>query len=336
MKEASLYQKINNSFVQCQACSWQCKISPNKFGVCGVRKNIGGKLFLLVYEKVAGVNIDPIEKKPLYHFLPGSKIYSLGTLGCNFRCGFCQNFEISQASKAKEISDFGYALTPQEIVKTCLEKNIPSIAFTYNEPTIFAEYCVAVMKEAKKHHLYGVFVTNGYETKETLDFLDGYIDAYNVDLKSFSEKYYQKMCGAKLTLVLETIKEIYKRNKWLEITTLLVPKQNDSPEEVTAIAKFIYGISPDIPWHISAFYPTYKMQNLPPTSTETLFQAYEIGKKIGLNYIYTGNIPNNHYCHTFCPKCQTKLIQRTSFYRVKIISLGKCPQCQTEIPGVWK
>lgn len=335
MKEAILYKKTKNSGVQCTACNWRCSIQPSRFGVCGVRKNLNGKLYLMVYGKVASFNIDPVEKKPLYHFLPGSKIFSLGTIGCNFSCGFCQNFEISQVAKGNAISDFGYPLTPNEIIKTCLEQNIPSIAFTYNEPTIFAEYCVGVMKEAKKHNIYGVFVTNGYETPETLNLLEGYIDAYNVDLKSFSEKYYQKTCGVKLQPVLETIKEIYKRKKWQEITTLIVPGQNDSIEEITEIARYINNISPDIPWHISAFHPDYKMTNISPTSPEKLFEAYQIGKKVGLNYIYTGNISDNRFSNTICPKCNNILIERNDHYQTKIIATGTCPNCQTKIPGIW-
>ncbi len=343
MRQAVLYKKLTKQMVECQACSWHCKITPEQTGICGVRKNIGGELYLMVYGHPVSVNIDPIEKKPLYHFLPGSKIFSLGTVGCNFGCLFCQNFDISQITKVKEEAKNYFAdleeeeLTPKKIVDFCLEKKIPSIAFTYNEPVIFAEYAVEVMKLAKQHNIYGVFVSNGYESKESLDYLDNYIDAYNIDLKSFDPEFYKSICKAKLEPVLENIKEIYRRGKWLEVTTLVIPGKNDSAEELKDIVSFLKNISSNIPWHVSAFYPTYKMLEVPATPEETLFRAYNIGKKVGLNYIYTGNIQDSRYNNTLCPKCNTLIIERDAFYHTKAHSNdGICPKCHNKITGIWK
>lgn len=241
---------------------------------------------MLVRGRPVAVHLDPIEKKPLYHFLPGSWIYSIGTVGCNFRCRFCQNWDISQE---KEI--VGKSLDTREIVDYCVKNKIPSIAFTYNEPTIWSEWAVEIMKEVKSRSggIRGVYVTNGYMTLETLDYLEGYIDAYNVDLKSFSDDFYREVCGARLGPVLRNIREIYKRGKWLEVTTLVIPGKNDSREELLAIAKFLVNISKDIPWHLSAFHPHYKMSDRESTSYEKLVEAREIGLRAGLRYLYIGN-----------------------------------------------
>jgi len=271
------------------ACEHRCKIGVGKTGVCGVRKNVDGRLELLVREKTTGVGIDPIEKKPLYHFLPGSLVYSIGTWGCNFKCQFCQNAWMSQ--KNEELGIKNYELKTREIVDYCVGNKIPSIAFTYNEPTIWSEWAVEIMKEARsgRSGIRGVFVTNGYMTLETLDYLNGYIDAYNVDLKSNSDDFYRQICGGRLEVVKRNIAEIYRRKKWIEVTTLLIPGKNDSREEIEAIAKFLVNISKYLPWHISAFYPDYKMTDVESTSYEKLMEAKEIGKRVGLKYVYIGN-----------------------------------------------
>ena len=340
MREAVLYKKLAQKSVQCVACAWRCTIAEGKRGVCGVRKNVDGTLQLLVHSYPVSVNLDPVEKKPLYHFLPGTKIFSLGTVGCNFACEFCQNFDISQVTKTgwnvAEMEE-GQEYTPDTIVQYCRDHHIPSIAFTYNEPTIFSEYAVDVMKRAKPHGIKGVYVSNGYETKEALDFLEGFIDAYNIDLKSFREDFYQKVCHARLSPVLETIKALHQRGKWLEITTLLIPGQNDGAEEIVQIAKFIKGISPDIPWHISAFYPQYKMVDIDVTPSERLFEAFDLGKNAGLKYIYTGNITDHAHSNTLCPQCGFLMIERDGLYHTRVIAeKGICPKCQTQIPGVWE
>lgn len=335
MKQARLYNKLSSGNVQCQACAFRCKIKSGDAGICGVRKNVNGKLYLLVWGKAVSVNVDPIEKKPLYHFLPGSNIFSIGTLGCNFSCGFCQNYDISQKSKNEKVTSWGQEISPKTVTELCVKNNIPSIAFTYNEPTIYCEYAVDIMKEARKHNLKGVYVTNGFETRQTLDFIENYIDAYNIDLKSFSEKFYQKICKANLKQVVETIKEVYRRKKWLEITTLLVPQENDSTEEIAEIAIFIKSLSKDIPWHVSAFHPAYKMSNKEVTSQDKLMSAYKTGKDIGLNYIYLGNINSNQHSSTLCPNCCNILIQRNGHQIITNNFKGVCPQCGLKIPGIF-
>ncbi len=359
MKEALLYEKTKDKGVRCTACKWYCSIPEGFTGLCGVRVNIGGKLYLMTHSRPAAVAIDPIEKKPLFHFLPGTQILSIGTYGCNFGCEFCQNWELSQTPKLiriqaiqnkipprqssllikKFIHDNSGVYTPSQALKDALKYKTPSIAFTYNEPTIFAEYALDVMKLAKKHKIYGVFVSSGYESKETLELLDNYIDAYNIDLKGATEKFYSRYTHTHIKQVLKTIEEIYKRKKWLEITTLLIPKLNTSKKDLRFIARFIKNLSPDIPWHVSSFYPHYKLTHLPPTPLETLLKAYEIGKEEGLNYVYTGNIPNTDTESTYCPNCGTLLIKRKGFStEIKDLDIksGKCKKCGTRIAGVWQ
>lgn len=341
MREAILYKQLGENTVECAACAWRCKIYENRTGVCGVRQNISGKLFLLVYGRVVSANVDPMEKKPMYHFLPGEKIFSIGTVGCNFGCDFCQNFDISQASRtgarAADIEKSGDELSPKEIVDFCLDHRLPAIAFTYNEPAIFTELAAEVMELAKPRGIKGVFVSNGYETTEALNFLEPYIDAYNIDLKGFTEKFYQKVCKAKLFPVLETIEEIFKRGKWLEITTLLVPGENDSEKELKQVAQFIASVSADIPWHLSAFYPTYIYADRVATPPETLVRAYEIGKKAGLKYVYVGNVADKKRSTTYCPSCGEALIIRSGFavseYNIKN---GQCGKCKIKIAGIWQ
>jgi pyruvate formate lyase activating enzyme len=340
MQEAILYKKITGG-VECSACSWRCKIAEGKSGVCGMRQNIGDKLFLLVFGRASAVNIDPMEKKPLYHFLPGKKIFSIGTVGCNFSCKFCQNFDISQSEyegKTKDdIKTKSGALSPEEAAKFCISHRLPAVAFTYNEPAIWAEYARDIMKLLKPRGVKGVFVTNGYETPEALDFLGPYIDAYNIDLKGFSEKYYAEVCGARLAPVLETIKEVWRRGKWLEVTTLIVPGENDSDEELRAVAEFIAGVSTDIPWHLSAFFPTYLMSDRAPTPDKTLLRAYRIGREAGLKYVYLGNTNDLEHSATYCPRCNKKVISREGFELTKFeLKDGHCPKCAEPIAGVWK
>jgi pyruvate formate lyase activating enzyme len=333
MHEAILYKKLNEKKVQCNACMHRCQIPLGKKGICNVRQNIDGKLYLLVYGKVVAANIDPIEKKPLYHFFPGKKIFSIGTVGCNFKCQFCQNWEISQSKKI-----IGDDLTPEEIIKICKEENIDMIAYTYNEPAIFFEYAYDVAKLAHSNNIKNVYVTSGYETPEALNKIKPYLDAMNIDLKSFSEDFYNELCSAKLKYVLETIKKAYELGIWIEITTLIIPGKNDSNEELTKIAEFIVSISKDIPWHISAFRPEYKLDNIPKTSSDKLFEAYSIGEKSGLNYVYIGNIINKKHSTTYCPKCNKELLERQSFFsdnKIKSFN-GYCIECNYKLSGIWE
>jgi len=287
MNECVLYKKDKNK-VRCLACSHKCLIPEGKTGICGVRKNIDGKLFLLVYGKVAAMNVDPIEKKPLYQFLPGTKAFSIGTVGCNFKCEWCQNFDISQISKKEKII-LGRDITPEQIVEEAIKNGCKSIAYTYNEPAIFVEFVKSCAILAKKKGLKNILVTNGYFSRESFDFIKDYADAVNIDLKSFNDKTYQKFCGAKLGHILDNIRWFYDAGIHVEITTLVIPGLNDSDKEIKKIADFIASINKNIPWHISRFFPMYKMKDREITPIETLRRAEEIGKKC-LKYVYLGNV----------------------------------------------
>jgi len=286
MKECDLYEKTENG-VRCLACSHKCKIFNGNVGICGVRKNIDGKLFLLVYERLVSMAIDPIEKKPLYKFLPGSKALSIGTMGCNFRCLNCQNFDISQAPREGFV--FDDEVSCRDIVKQAILSGCKSIAYTYNEPTIFIEFVKEVSKLAKEKGLKNIWVTNGYMSKQAFEYIKEYVDAMNIDLKSFKDETYKKICGGKLQPVLDTIKRVHGAGIHLEITTLLIPGINDSEGELEKIAKFIASVDKNIVWHISRFFPMYKMKDKPVTDMNKLELAYKIGKKY-LNNVYLGNV----------------------------------------------
>ncbi len=278
-KEALLYEKLNDKRVHCFLCSHHCKIQEGKYGICGVRQNQGGTLYTLVYGEVIAAHMDPIEKKPLYHFLPGSTSFSIATMGCNFQCGFCQNWQISQMRKNKNPQTSTEELLPDQIVNLALKNKCQSISYTYTEPTIFFEYAYETAQLAKEKGLYNVFVTNGYMTKEMLNKMKPYLDAANVDLKSFKDETYKRDCKARLQPVLETIKYMHELKIWIEITTLLIPGVNDSDEELENIIRFIVSVNDEIPWHISRFHPDYKFTNYQITSIESLKKAEKIGKK---------------------------------------------------------
>lgn len=353
MKKAVLYKKLPKKMVSCLACNFYCKIPNGLTGNCGVRENVDGDLHLLVYGKAVSVWPDPVEKKPLFHFLPGTEIFSIGTFGCNFGCEFCQNYNISQPtriikktyaaepeiqrSKIRELCEAGEDWPPDRIVEYCVKNGIRSVAYTYNEPAVFFEYAYDTAKLAHKKGLRNVFVSNGFESKEAIKKIMPYLDAINIDLKSFSEDFYRDICHAKLQPVLDNIKRCYKDKIWTEVTTLLIPGYNDSSDELMKIAKFIAGVSKDMPWHVTAFYPCYKMLDVPCTPVETLLRAYNIGKKAGLRYVYTGNIPGLAYENTSCPKCGEILIER-AFMRVSrnVLRKGKCPKCKHKIAGIWE
>lgn len=287
MKKCVLYKKEKNN-LKCIACSHQCLISKGKTGICGVRGNIDGQLYLLVYGRIAAKHIDPVEKKPLYHFLPNTYTYSIGTVGCNFRCGFCQNYDIAQFKEFHK-NIFGEKITSKQIVEETLKNNCKSIAYTYNEPAIFIEFVHDTAKLAKNQGLKNIMVTNGYMTKECLEYIAPYMDAMNIDLKSFNDEFYKKICRARLQPVLDTIKRAHEKGIHIEITTLIIPGENDSEKELEKIAKFIASIDKNIPWHISRFFPMYKMKDKPVTSIAKLKQAEKIGKKY-LKYVYVGNV----------------------------------------------
>jgi pyruvate formate lyase activating enzyme len=287
IKRAILFEKLANENVRCLACAHKCIIRERKTGICGVRKNIDGELYLLVYGKIASLAVDPIEKKPIYHFLPSSKSLSIGTVGCNFKCKWCQNYEISQASK--EGNFFGKEKTPEEIIELAIKNDCKSISYTYNEPTIFLEFVKDTAELARKKGIKNIMVTNGYFSEESFEFIAPYIDAMNIDLKSITPQVYEKYCGAKLKPVLESIKKVHAKGIHLEITTLVIPGVNDSEKELKKIAEFISSINKKIPWHISRFFPRYKMKDTPFTPRKILEKAYEIGKKEKLEHVHIGN-----------------------------------------------
>ncbi len=334
MKEAYLYKKLRDKKVSCYLCNHFCLIHPKDLGKCGVRKNVEGTLYSLVYRKLISRNADPIEKKPLYHFLPGTLSMSVATIGCNFRCFFCQNYSISQIESEHEI--YGEDVAPEKIVSDAIGSGCKSISYTYTEPTIFFEYAYDTAKIASQKGLKNVFVTNGYMTKDCLEMISPYLDAANVDLKSFSEKFYKENLEAKLKPVLENIELMNDLGIWTEVTTLIIPGLNDSDEELAEIAGFLRKINKNIPWHISAYYPQYKSR-IPATSEEKIKDAAAIGRKAGLNYVYGGNIYVSDLEATYCCACGQSLIERMRFsITANNISEGKCINCGHKVDGVFE
>jgi len=334
MKEAMFYENLNGN-VRCHLCNHQCVIKEGKRGICGVRENRGGRLYSLVYGRSVATGIDPIEKKPFFNFYPGSTAYSISTAGCNFRCLNCQNWEISQMPKGKEGRIVGEELPPEKIVADAKSRGCRSIAYTYTEPTIFFEYAYDTAKLAHKEGIKNVFVTNGYTSAEAIREIAPFLDAANVDIKGFSEDFYHKVCGAKLQPVLDNIRLYKELGVWVEITTLIIPGYNDDEEQLKGIAGFIKDIGEDIPWHVTAFYPAFKLLDVLPTPVEALRKAREIGKKAGLRYVYEGNIPGEGGENTYCYSCGEPIIKRHGLeMRENKLTEGKCPKCKTRIDGV--
>ena len=335
IREAMLWRAPGGEKVECFLCAHRCLIAPAKFGVCGVRENRQGKLVTHVYGEVIAAHIDPIEKKPLYHFLPGTTSFSIATVGCNFRCPFCQNWQISQAGKKDKGFGGGQALSPEEIVREAGKRGCRSISYTYTEPTIFFEYAFDTARLGREAGLANVFVTNGYMTPEALRMIQPYLDAANVDLKAFRDETYKKICGARLEPVLDSIRLMRELGVWIEVTTLVVPGMNDGDEELTAIARFIASVNSEIPWHISRFHPDYKYTQAPATPVETLQKAATLAKEAGLKFIYIGNVWGEAEA-TVCPRCGKVLIRRSGFaVEENRVKAGKCYSCGSPIPGVF-
>jgi len=333
LKEAMLYKKSEEGKISCFLCSHHCLIPDGKFGICNVRENRGGILYTHAYGELIAQHIDPIEKKPLYHFLPGSRSFSIASMGCNFQCDFCQNWQISQVKEAKALGLRSAEVKPEQVVKQAKQSGTKSISYTYTEPTIFFEYAYEISQLAKKEGLFNVFVTNGYMTKEMIQTIHPFLDAANIDLKSFSDDYYKKICKGRLSPVLESIEGMKKLGIWIEVTTLIVPGQNDSEEEFRKIANFLAQLDTSIPWHISRFHPQYKMDELKNTPLETLNQAYEIGKSAGLRYVYLGNVEKGN--NTYCDQCHRLLIERSGFsIQTYHLKEGRCPDCNRSVDGV--
>lgn len=329
------YETLDEKRVHCYLCPLHCKIREGGKGACQIRINRGGKLYTLVFGKVIAKHLDPIEKKPFFHVLPGTLSYSIATVGCNFRCPFCQNWQISQF--VREFGEVpGEELSPEQAVFEAKSSGASSIAYTYTEPTIFFEYAYEISKRAKKEGIINLFVTNGFITEDAVIEIAPYLTAANIDLKSFRESTYRRVMKGSLKGVIEGIKAYKKHGVWVEITTLVVPEQNDSDEELRDIARFIHSLSPNTPWHISRFYPDYKMVDSIPTPISTLKRAYEIGREEGLNYVYLGNVPGDPTESTYCPNCGRVVIKRWG-YRIleNHIEEGRCAFCKEKIPGVW-
>ena len=334
MKEAMFYKKLEGLKVRCFLCAHHCTVADRKRGMCGVRENRGGTLYSLVYGKLISMNIDPIEKKPLFHFYPASRSMSIATAGCNFRCNHCQNYDISQYPK-EHMDIPGQDVTPEQVVSAAEKAGCKSISYTYTEPTVFFEFTYDCARLARERGIKNVFVSNGYTGPEAVKAIAPFLDANNIDLKGDNE-FYRKICGAKLGPVLDTIKLMYEHGVWVEITTLIIPGYNDSEESLGGIIDFIKSVDPSIPWHVTQFYPTYKLVDRPRTPLVTLRKARDMGIRRGLKYVYEGNVPGEGRENTYCPDCGELLVERSG-YRILQNSIkdGTCPVCSTKIEGVW-
>jgi pyruvate formate lyase activating enzyme len=335
--EAYLYEPLQEGKVKCNLCSHRCVIKDGRRGKCSVRENQGGSLQTLVYGKVIARHVDPIEKKPLFHFLPGTLSYSVATVGCNFRCKFCQNADIAQMPTDHKGVIMGDAVSPEEVVGAAEKSGCRSISYTYTEPTVFFEFAYDTAKIAHERGIRNVFVTNGYMTAEALEMINPYLDAANVDLKAFRDRYYKDLCSARLAHVQETLRRMKALGIFVEVTTLIVTGLNDDSVELAELAAFIANdLGIDTPWHISRFHPTYQLTDRSATPVKTLKEAREIGLAAGLKYVYTGNVPGNAGENTFCPGCGEIVIERWGFQVGNLrIKDGRCTLCGAVIEGVW-
>ncbi|HBG07470.1 MAG: AmmeMemoRadiSam system radical SAM enzyme [Geobacteraceae bacterium GWC2_58_44] len=337
MKEAMFYEKLAGGRVRCGLCRFRCLIGTGKRGHCRVRENREGVLYSLVYGRVVAEHVDPIEKKPLFHVLPGSRSYSVATVGCNFRCLHCQNYSIAQPEESS-VEHSGGFVAPESIVDRALVAGCSSISYTYTEPTIFFEYALETAQLAKSAGLRNIFVTNGYITNEALAVIAPFLDAANIDLKGFSDSFYRDAVGASFAEVLDCIREYKRLGIWLEITTLVIPNRNDSDEELRGIAEFIAKeIGPETPWHVTQFYPTYRLTAEPRTPLATLRAARKLGLAAGLRYVYEGNVPGEGGESSSCPSCGAVLIKRYGYIIEKnLLTRGRCPGCGVPIEGIWE
>jgi pyruvate formate lyase activating enzyme len=334
MQQARFYEAAQGSSVRCTLCPHRCLIADGRLGICGVRKNYGGTLVSLVWGRSVAANVDPIEKKPLFHFMPGSRAFSIATVGCNLRCAFCQNSDISQyPHDAGGIT--GEPLPPEDAAASAARTGCRSISYTYTEPTVYLEYVLDTSVQARARGLFNTMVTNGYTSTEVItNELKGLIDAANIDLKAFTESFYKRLCSARLAPVLDAIRAYHESGIWIEITTLLIPGENDSDSELRDIASFISSLSPDIPWHVSRYYPRYRYDKAPPTPVASLERAREIGLSEGLHFVYTGNVMGHEGENTVCPGCRNVLISRRGYLvELSNVTDGACAFCGRAVPG---
>ena len=335
--EAYLYEPLQDRKVKCNLCNHRCVIKAGARGICGVRTNQDGILKTLVYGRLIARNVDPIEKKPLFHLLPGSLSYSIATVGCNFKCRFCQNADIAQMPSDRRGMIVGEDVLPEAVISAAIQKKCTTIAYTYTEPTIYFEYAYDTARLAHAAGIRNVFVTNGYMSVEALEMIRPYLDAANVDLKAFNDEFYKSLCQAKRKHVLNTLRHMKKMGIWVEVTTLLVPGLNDAAAELEAMAEFIAAeLGTETPWHISRFHPTYKLTDRPATPIQTLLSARAIGIRSGLKYVYLGNVPGEEGESTFCAACGRRLIDRFGYLiRTNSVQDGCCRDCSTPLEGVW-
>jgi len=336
-REAELYRTLDRGRVECFACGHRCPVSPGFSGVCKVRYNREGKLYA-PYGYVNSAYCDPIEKKPFFHVLPGTRALSFGMLGCDLHCGYCQNWVTSQALRDLRASVDFRNVTPRDLVAMAVRHGASSLVSTYNEPLITAEWAAAVFREARAAGLVTGFVSNGNATPEVLEYLKPWVDLYKIDLKSFNDRRYHEL-GGRIAPILDSIRRVHQLGFWLEVVTLVVPGFNDSDAELRSIAEFLVGISPDIPWHVTAFHQDYKMMSPEDTPPETLIRAARIGRGVGLRFVYAGNSPGETggLENTYCPGCGAALIDRFGFRVLcnRLSADGRCPDCRTLLPGVW-
>jgi len=334
MKEAMLYERLEGNAVRCNLCSHRCKIEDGKTGICMVRRNEGGTLYSLVYGQLQARHIDPIEKKPLFHYYPGTASFSIATAGCNFQCDFCQNWHLSQSVR-REGRFEGQETSAEEIVLGAEGSRCRTIAYTYSEPTIYFEYAYDIMRLAKERGIENVFVTNGFMTRETLETAQPYLGALNIDLKCFRDETYRRVMRGRLEPVLESIRTSRELGFWVEVTTLLVPGMNDSTQEIREIAQFIASVGKEIPWHISVFHPDYRMTDRGRTPVSLIGSAVQIGREAGLRYVYAGNLPGDPTESTRCYSCRRMVIERFGFTVTGyFLKDGRCGHCGTPIDGV--
>ncbi len=331
---ALLWRTLKDDTVQCRLCSHFCRIEEGKAGLCGVRRNDGGSLVSLSYDKVAALHLDPVEKKPLFHFMPGTTTLSLGTPGCNLDCAFCQNWSLSQPPRQGRRIE-GQAVAPRDIVRMARSSGARSVAYTYSEPTIFFELMLETATLARQEGLANIMVSNGFQSPECIDALDGFIQAANIDLKSFREEFYRDICGARLKPVLENLAHMKRLGWHLEVTTLVIPGENDSDAELRDIASFLRAeLGADMPWHVSRFHPCHRMQHHPPTPLDALKRAYDIGRAEGLHHVFVGNVPGSGLENTVCPGCGRTVVERSGFAVLRNrLRKGACPHCGQSVIG---
>jgi pyruvate formate lyase activating enzyme len=336
MREALFYEKLPHDAVRCDLCRHHCRIEPGMRGICRVRENRAGRLMSLVYGRIVAEHVDPVEKKPLFHVLPGTTSYSIATVGCNFRCRHCQNHTIAQYEPGPAAETPGQSTTPEQIVEQALSKGCRSISYTYTEPTIFCEYALDCARLASAAGLKNIFVTNGYITTQALDAVAPFLDAANIDLKGFSNDFYRRVVGARLDEVLACIRDYRRRGIWIEITTLVIPGENDTDEQLDGIARFIADeLGRDVPWHVSRFFPQYRMTDREATPRASLARAAEAGRRAGLRFLYVGNLGGGRE-NTECPACGTTVIGREGFQMVDNRLVGDvCPECGAKIAGIF-